>query len=296
MDSLFEVTFNKLEDTGKYLSKCGKCRRYMKFVPLRPQRLFCPTCNVTYSLPQNGTIKLFKEVGWLVHKCVALALLLRVRHRMPCLDAADVPVGQFPTRAVLAWQLRLVTRYVCNAVLHVVPSIVTLIKRGDVSGKSTPLCPYCYNNPPFEGVKAMSCDLCQHPSCKWSAARNAVCRCPGEAALAAGEGGDDGPSGHGGHRGHHGRGAGGRAGAGADSARCPGMLVFDPNSKPNWKLACNRCSLIVGFHGTIHKMTPLREVSVCSCRVCAWYCVARPVADFQCVRTSVMSVARGSWR
>jgi len=62
MDSLFEVTFSKLEDTGKYLSKCGKCRRYMKFVPLRPQRLFCPTCNVTYSLPQNGTIKLYKEL------------------------------------------------------------------------------------------------------------------------------------------------------------------------------------------------------------------------------------------
>lgn len=62
MDSLFEVTFSKLEDTGKFLSKCGKCRRYMKYVPLRPQRLFCPTCNVTYSLPQNGTIKLYKEV------------------------------------------------------------------------------------------------------------------------------------------------------------------------------------------------------------------------------------------
>ena len=62
MDSLFEVTFNKLEDTGKFLSKCGKCRRYMKFVPLRPQRLFCPTCNATYNLPQNGTIKLYKEL------------------------------------------------------------------------------------------------------------------------------------------------------------------------------------------------------------------------------------------
>jgi len=228
-------------------------------------------------------------------QCVALALLMRVRHRMPCLDAADVPIGQFSTRAVFAWQLRLVTRCVCNAVLHVVPSIVTLITRGDVSGKSTPLCPYCYNNPPFEGVKAMSCDLCQHPSCKWSAARNAVCRCPGEAALAAGE--DDDRDGHRSHRGHHGRGAGGRAGAGADSARCPGMLVFDPNSKPNWKLACNRCSLIVGFHGTIHKMTPLREVSVClvSC-MCVALCVTAPANHCHCVRTSVMSVGRGSWR
>jgi DNA topoisomerase-3 len=60
MDSLFEATFSPLAATGKPLSKCGKCLRYMKYVKLKPQRLHCATCNETYNLPQNGTIKLYK--------------------------------------------------------------------------------------------------------------------------------------------------------------------------------------------------------------------------------------------
>ena len=38
--------------TGKPLSKCGKCKRFMKYIHLKPQRLHCPTCNETYALPQ----------------------------------------------------------------------------------------------------------------------------------------------------------------------------------------------------------------------------------------------------
>lgn len=30
MDSLFEATFSPLAQTGKPLSKCGKCSRFMK--------------------------------------------------------------------------------------------------------------------------------------------------------------------------------------------------------------------------------------------------------------------------
>lgn len=52
MDSLFEATFSPLAQTGRPLSKCGKCTRYMKYIHLKPQRLYCPTCNETYSLPQ----------------------------------------------------------------------------------------------------------------------------------------------------------------------------------------------------------------------------------------------------
>lgn len=61
MDSLFEATFDPLAQSGKNLSKCGKCMRYMRYIPLKPQRLYCVTCEQTYSLPQNGTIKLYKE-------------------------------------------------------------------------------------------------------------------------------------------------------------------------------------------------------------------------------------------
>lgn len=51
VDSLFEVSFTSLAKSGKPFSRCGKCLRYMKLVQTRPQRLFCPLCNDTYSLP-----------------------------------------------------------------------------------------------------------------------------------------------------------------------------------------------------------------------------------------------------
>lgn len=46
--------------TGKPISKCGKCRRYMKYISARPQRLYCPTCEDVYSLPQGGSVKQYK--------------------------------------------------------------------------------------------------------------------------------------------------------------------------------------------------------------------------------------------
>eukprot|EP00111_Clytia_hemisphaerica_P004440 TCONS_00012693-protein len=62
MDDLFECSFTKLSETGKPFSKCGKCRRYMKLVEAKPARLHCSTCNETYSVPQNGMIKLYQEL------------------------------------------------------------------------------------------------------------------------------------------------------------------------------------------------------------------------------------------
>lgn len=34
----------------------------MKYVQAKPSRLHCSTCDETYSLPQNGNIKLYKEL------------------------------------------------------------------------------------------------------------------------------------------------------------------------------------------------------------------------------------------
>ena len=65
MDSLFEVSFSSLADSGKPLSRCGKCRRYMKHIQAKPSRLYCQTCDETLNLPtMNGNIKLHQE-----HKC-----------------------------------------------------------------------------------------------------------------------------------------------------------------------------------------------------------------------------------
>lgn len=57
MDALFEAQFSPLADSGRALSKCGKCLRYMKYISTQPSRLYCNTCEEVYHLPQKGTIK-----------------------------------------------------------------------------------------------------------------------------------------------------------------------------------------------------------------------------------------------
>ncbi|KAF7997780.1 hypothetical protein HCN44_009178 [Aphidius gifuensis] len=62
MDQLFEVSFSPLSASGKAHSRCGKCRRYMKYIQTKPSRLHCAHCNETYNLPQNGNIRIYKEL------------------------------------------------------------------------------------------------------------------------------------------------------------------------------------------------------------------------------------------
>lgn len=85
MDQLFEVSFSPLSASGKAhsrykittffiifsignllyyikLYRCGKCRRYMKYIQTKPSRMHCAHCNETYNLPQNGNIRIYKEL------------------------------------------------------------------------------------------------------------------------------------------------------------------------------------------------------------------------------------------
>lgn len=62
MDQLFEVSFSPLSASGKAHSRCGKCRRYLKFIQAKPARMHCSHCDETYNLPQNGNIKIYKEL------------------------------------------------------------------------------------------------------------------------------------------------------------------------------------------------------------------------------------------
>lgn len=62
MDELFEVSFSSLAESGKALSRCGKCRRYLKLITAKPVRLYCPNCQETLSLPHNGSFRTFKEL------------------------------------------------------------------------------------------------------------------------------------------------------------------------------------------------------------------------------------------
>lgn len=108
-------------------------------------------------------------------------------------------------------------------------------------GKSYPLCPYCYSNPPFEGAEklfggvgfkgepgkggggggkgGMPCTLCPHPTCRNSMIQQGVCACP----------------------------------------ECDGTLVLDPVSAPKWRLDCNKCSNLVYLPHNAHKIAVCQE-------------------------------------
>lgn len=171
MDQLFEVSFSPLATSGKAHSRCGKCRRYMKYIQAKPSRLHCSHCDETFNLPQNGNVRIYKEL-----KC---------------------PLDDFE---LLSWST-------------------------GVRGKSFPLCPYCYNHPPFREMKKGSgCNSCTHPTCPHSLNSNGVSSC----------------------------------------VECEGgVLVLDPASAPKWKLGCNRCDVIIHLFEDAAKVSV--EDSVCEC-------------------------------
>ncbi|KAK2911000.1 hypothetical protein QQF64_026606 [Cirrhinus molitorella] len=172
MDELMEVSFSPISATGKPLSRCGKCHRFMKYIQAKPSRLHCSHCDETYSLPQNGAIKLYKEL-----KC---------------------PLDEFE---LVLWT-------------------------SGSRGKSYPVCPYCFSNPPFRDTKkGMGCNECTHPSCQHSLNSLGIGQC----------------------------------------VECEtGVLVFDPTSGPKWRMACNKCNVVVHFFEHAHKV----QVSKDSCDSC----------------------------
>ncbi|CAK9078862.1 DNA topoisomerase 3-beta-1 (DNA topoisomerase III beta-1) [Durusdinium trenchii] len=147
VDQLFQCIFTPLEASGRPLSRCGDCQRYLAVVDRKPVRMFCKTCNRIFKMPQNGQMKLYKEL-----KC---------------------PLDNF----------ELV--FVANKV-----------------GKSYPICPKCYDTPPYgekeEQGKHWNLD---HPIYKKY--RPAVMDCFAD--------------------------------------HCSGTLCLDVDSGPKWQMDCNVC-------------------------------------------------------
>jgi DNA topoisomerase-3 len=101
---------------------------------------------------------------------------------------------------------------------------LVLISHPGSAGKSYPVCPMCYNDPPFEGKKVMNCHECPHATCKHSMASLGVCSCTQEG--------------------------------------CRGTLCLDPESKPKWKLDCNTCNFQLRLFRDaheVHKVTVSNE-------------------------------------
>mmetsp|Transcript_9240 Transcript_9240/g.21182 ORF Transcript_9240/g.21182 Transcript_9240/m.21182 type:complete len:859 (-) Transcript_9240:33-2609(-) len=167
MDQLFESTFTSLEAAGRPLSRCGNCNKYLYVVDRRPVRMFCKNCDRVFKMPQNGQMKLYKEL-----RC---------------------PLDQF----------ELV--FVANKV-----------------GKSYPLCPCCYDDPPF-GSKSAAGKFweLEHPI--YQKYRPPVLSCIAE--------------------------------------NCPGTLCLDVDSAPKWQIDCNVCMQNLQIFGDkAHKIKVSSEV------------------------------------
>eukprot|EP01015_Nassula_variabilis_P000095 TRINITY_DN1003_c0_g1_i3.p1 TRINITY_DN1003_c0_g1~~TRINITY_DN1003_c0_g1_i3.p1 ORF type:complete len:755 (+),score=121.57 TRINITY_DN1003_c0_g1_i3:68-2332(+) len=63
MDIYFKEVFITYQDainSASFLSECGRCGQQMKYLP-NSNKLNCPKCRFTYSLPQGGEICVFEE-------------------------------------------------------------------------------------------------------------------------------------------------------------------------------------------------------------------------------------------
>eukprot|EP00933_Yihiella_yeosuensis_P022632 TRINITY_DN1779_c0_g1_i1.p1 TRINITY_DN1779_c0_g1~~TRINITY_DN1779_c0_g1_i1.p1 ORF type:complete len:858 (+),score=171.26 TRINITY_DN1779_c0_g1_i1:68-2641(+) len=162
VDQLFESIFKTLEAAGRPLSRCGVCTRYLSVVDRKPVRMFCKQCDRIFKMPQNGQMKLYKEL-----KC---------------------PLDNFE-----------------------------LVLVANKLGKSYPICPCCYDDPPFgekeEQGKHWNLD---HPIYKKY--RPAVMSCIAD--------------------------------------NCPGTLCLDVDSAPKWQIDCNVCMQeLMIFGDKAHKVS-----------------------------------------
>ena len=49
----------------KVMIKCGKCSRYLKFIAVRPSRLYCPSCEEVLAVPQVGLAGSHLSLLWI---------------------------------------------------------------------------------------------------------------------------------------------------------------------------------------------------------------------------------------
>ncbi|XP_009371098.1 DNA topoisomerase 3-beta isoform X1 [Pyrus x bretschneideri] len=143
MDALFEAQFSPLADSGRVLSKCGKCLRYMKHISSQPSRLYCNTCEEVYYLPQKGSIKLYKEIT-----CP--------------LDNFELLICSMPGPDGKSFSL---CPYCYNSPpFEGIDTLFGAVKSGP-SGK-------------LGKGAGMPCFLCPHPTCRHSLIAQGVCACP----------------------------------------------------------------------------------------------------------------------
>ncbi|KAL6526662.1 hypothetical protein OROGR_015752 [Orobanche gracilis] len=152
MDALFEAEFSPLSDSGRVLSKCGKCLRYMKHISYQPSRLYCGTCEEIYYTPPNGTIKMSGR-----------SLGARLYKELTCpLDNFELLIFSLPGPEGKSFPF-------CPYCYNSPPfeGIGNLFGASKTAGAVKP----------SKGA-GMPCFLCPHPTCQHSMISQGVCACP----------------------------------------------------------------------------------------------------------------------
>ena len=241
--------------------------RYMRYIPLKPQRLYCPWCEETYSLPQNGTIKLYKELRCPLDQFELVLFSLGntaeaqgksyplcplCYNHPPAFDdfnnnysKSDKASSQLVDGDELDKQLK-IESFIHNDNSNKLnnnqemKSVIQTIGKEASTESSTepskePSKESSSESETINYLEKMGCNNCLHPTCKQSAMVNGMCPCPGVNTETG--------------------------------VICGGLLILDINSKPNWKLACNQCNTLLRFHGSIHNITPNTYMK---CELCGY--------------------------
>ena len=190
--------------------------------------MHCATCQDTYSLPNGPNIhyRLYNDT-----------IRCPLDHFELVLVTLGVPLAVPALLYAIAIERTIRVLY-NNKCTRVIPSnmirnnaqwIIVYCTVRAAGYRSYPLCPYCFNNPPFDEMPARgaSCVECLHPTCKHSLAVNGISRCPA-------------------------------------SARCPGgMLLLDLTfSSSKFRLACNRFAhLLMRFTDAVFETSFLFQLN-----------------------------------
>ena len=97
--------------------------------------MFCPTCDEVYSLPQNANIKVCPTTARTILVVLAITASLNIWTHFGALPSTDRHAQQYTGNVCPLDGFDLVR--------------VTMGKKS----KAYPVCPHCYNNPPFEDLQ-----------------------------------------------------------------------------------------------------------------------------------------------
>jgi hypothetical protein len=234
MDGLFEASESfgrSVTRQERRLSRCGRCKSYMRHVAMPTPRLVCPQCQETWPLPRRGTVAPFEGQTCPLD---GFGLVLYSPHGVGGRSGGRSGGGRGKARGK---------------------------KKKRRPPPAVPLCPCCFSRPPFEGLEDMACSDCLNAGCEHSLIATGICPCPDSAGRGVRERARRGGGALDWGARRAGSGGASAAAAGpastrsapappAEAAGCGGTMVLDAGAPAHgdWKLGCNRCRFVIRIH------------------------------------------------